>query len=158
VQLGGHVAGFLGRREQVTNHLFVHPGALLDGPQQLASEVLPLAEEDTDLFHVAQVPLDVELDERMDALDRPPIELPRLFEDFTPLLMDILDDPPEQVFLGLDVVIQAALEDANLLSDIRDRSGAVTLLPEDLDRGLRYLGLAVRLLGRARRGSSCLAS
>src|ERR1700712_2905377 len=48
------------------------------------------------------------------------------------LLMDRADDVEEQIFLRLDVVVQAALEHPEAISDVLQRRPVVALLEEDL--------------------------
>jgi hypothetical protein len=55
----------------------------------------------------------------------------------------------QQVFLGVDVVVEAALEDADLVGDILDRRRRVSLLVEDAHRRLDHVIVAVTALSTA---------
>jgi hypothetical protein len=66
------------------------------------------------------------------------------------LLVDVTDDLVEEVFLRPDVVVQAALEDPDLVGDVLDRGRLVSLLVEDAGRRLE--DLLVSTARRARCG------
>src|SRR5262249_52684322 len=63
----------------------------------------------------------------------------RLVEHFGEVPGGVLEDPREQILLGVDVVVEAALEDADLVGDVLDRRGRVALLVEDPDGGLDHV-------------------
>ena len=64
------------------------------------------------------------------------------------LLVDVLKDLEEEVLLGGDVVVEAALEDPDRVGDVLDRGRLVALLVEDARCGLEDLLAASA--GRAR--------
>jgi hypothetical protein len=53
--------------------------------------------------------------------------------------VDVADDLVEKVFLRPDVVIEAALQDPDLVGDVLDRGGLVPLLVEDSCRRVEDL-------------------
>jgi hypothetical protein len=98
-------------------------------------------------------------DVERDPLERiQPFDGDDLLEDRLDLFVHLLEDAEEQVFLGLDVVVEAALEDPELVGDVLDRGRRVPALVEDLGGGLDDLvvALATRARRRGCRASSCL--
>jgi hypothetical protein len=104
--------------------------------------------EVVEVVHDLSVHVELDALERVDALDRE-----HLLEDRLDLLVDLLEEPEEQVFLGLDVVVQAALEDAELVGDVLHRRGRVATLVEDL--GGRGDDLVIALAPRPRGLAGC---
>ena len=53
-----------------------------------------------------------------------------------------VEQPEQQLLLGGDVVVQAALEDAELVGDVLDRRVGVAAGVEDARRGAQHLFVA----------------
>ena len=65
--------------------------------------------------------------------------------------MRLVEDPEQQILLGVDVVVEAALEDAQLVGDVLDRGVRVAARVEDLRGGVQDLLIAAaRTFGRPR--------
>ena len=79
-----------------------------------------------------------------------PSTVPGCLEPLERGLVDLLDDGEEEVLLGVDVVVEAALQDAELVGDVLDRRRLVALLLEQAGRGRDHLLLAAeRVAGSA---------
>src|SRR5690606_27541738 len=111
--------------------------------ETISGKALPVAKVEGYPLHVVQVPECVALEVRADRLDGSDVELSDLALDLGRLLGRLAEDPEQQVFLRLDVVIEASLENAHLVCNVLDRCRAEALVPEDLDRGSDDFGVAV---------------
>jgi hypothetical protein len=99
---------------------------------------------------VVDVVLDLLADVDLEPLDRvQTLQRGNLLEDQVDLVVGLLQQAEEQVFLGVDVVVKAPLEDAQLIGDVQNRGVRIAALVEDARRGVQ--DLAIALLGPLRR-------
>ena len=145
--------------DQVAEEAVVEIALLDDHLAALAVERAEVLEEDGHLDEVVGVVREVDDDERADLLQRVALDGGRPVEVLQRLLVDSLDDLEEEVLLGGDVVVEAALQDPDGVGDVLDRGRLVALLVEDTGCGLEDLLLpaARRTRTAALRGVLCLS-
>ena len=101
---------------------------------------------------------DVERDEGPDPLQRRPGRRLDSLEVPQPLLVDVLEDLEQEVFLRGDVVVEAAFEDPHRVGDVLNRRRLVALRVEDARGGLEDLLAAASWRPRAPRSSASLSA
>jgi hypothetical protein len=108
-----------------------------------------VVEEDAHPGQVLGVEGQMRLHERADPLERAALDPVDLLDVRERILVDAVEDLVEQVLLGADVVVEAALEDPDGLCDVLDRTRLVALLVEDARGSLEHLLVpAARRSGR----------
>src|SRR5206468_11844999 len=130
----------------LTDYIFEQPAhraaRRADAPGLRRGQRAPLAQVDADGVEVGGDRHDVHAHHVAQAIGRGAVPRGDRFELVDRSRQRALEQPREQLLLRLDVVVEAALEQADRLRDVLDARAVVALLAEDPGRGGQDLTLA----------------
>src|SRR4051812_15347007 len=137
------VPGVLTLVDQAGDELLVQPAAAEDLAPALLAELVEVVIVDRDAFEVVEVELDLPAHIQAQPREwREPFERAHLVEDPADVRVGAGQQAEEQVLLGGDVVVETALEDAELLGDVLHRRLGIAVREEDARRGGQHLIVA----------------
>src|SRR5579859_2282389 len=131
---GADLAEPLAFGDHLGDQLVVEPLAALEAQVALAGQLVALGEVDAEGVHVLQQGAHVPFEQQGETADGGLLgdgDGPGLLEQ---RVAQVADDPPEQVFLGFEVVIEQRPRDAELVGDLLQAGLPETAAAEELDR------------------------